>query len=920
MMMAAAALSRHETGAAPAFSIVEQAVEYLHEPLGLDVPPRFSWKLSPRDQPARGLSPLAYRLTVRHLQNESVIWDSGKTASATTHLVAYAGPPLRSDGRFSWSVISFLNDGSAVESPRASFGTALLRADEWKATWITGGDAARLLRKEFSVASPPRSHATLFVAGIGYHEVELNGNKVGDGKLDAGWSTFSKRVYFNSFDVTHLLARGVNAVGVSLGNGWFSCGVSPGTSQPGCVNSPPQLLLQLQIDETPVLLSDLSWKVHAGPITYDSLYNGEHYDGRLEEQVAGWSTAPFNDAQWQAAAYAKSAANGALLASRLFQPIRHLKTFAPLAVRSPRLGVQVFDFGQNMAGVVRLKGMRCAAGSNVTIRHAELLMHPPYGDYDGSTIYVGNLRGAKATDIYTCRGDGSGETYAPTFTQHGFRYAEVSGLLAPLTETQVEAVEMHTDIQQHSSVVFASPMLNAIQHATLWGQKSNVMSVPTDCDQRDERRGWTGDAALTFEEALYNFGMGAVYSRWLDEFRDDQAADGASNDFVPALGQGDGAPNWQSAFPSIVWGLYKYYGDTAVVRRNYAALSRYYDNLERLYNSSSKLAAYATGFGDWVPAGPMGNTHLIGAFALLHDLQMGASFFNISDLPAGPARAARCALLLRRAAADFHSAFFNASTGYYGTGLQTEQALPLYLGIVPKEVLPRVLNHTIADIAQHGGHTTSGIIGIRCMLDALTDAQRTDVALDMLLSDSYPSYGYMLKGGDHGWEPATTLWELWDSDSQGPSMNSRNHIMFGSVSAWFYRKLIGITPLTPGFERISIRPSGIGHSSLKHASAVVATPRGDIVVSVEANSTSMTLGITLPVGTTSVVAMPLFTTQEVHGAFAISERGASVWCMNAFESGVSGVRAGKLSPDGSYVELEVDSGMYHFEARISTHC
>ncbi|MGB1875277.1 MAG: family 78 glycoside hydrolase catalytic domain, partial [Akkermansiaceae bacterium] len=204
---------------------------------------------------------------------------------------------------------------------------------------------------------------------------------------------------------------------------------------------------------------------------------------------------------------------------------------------------------------------------------------------DGN-IYVGNLRGAQATDVYTCRGDGTGEDYTPTFTQHGFRYAEVTGLGAPLMPDQIRAVEMHTALSQHSAVEFGTPLLNKIQHAVLWGQKSNVMSVPTDCPQRDERRGWTGDAALTAEEALYNYGMGAVYSHWLDVFADDQAPNGGSNDFVPALGGGEGAPNWQSAFPTLIWGLLTYYGDGTMATKHFDALGKYYDNLEAEYNST----------------------------------------------------------------------------------------------------------------------------------------------------------------------------------------------------------------------------------------------------------------------------------------------------------------------------------------------
>ena len=518
---------------------------------------------------------------------------------------------------------------------------------------------------------------------------------------------------YSTYDLTARLTAGTRAtLGIALGNGWWSCGPPPGTTQPACAAAPPQLRLQLQVGGKPVLLSDASWRAAASAITYNSLYNGEHYDARAAAALAGWAAPGFDDAAWAHAVAATSVASAARMSSALMEPTRHVAVRAPRSAHVPTgdAGAQVFDFGQNMAGVVRLTGLRCAAGANVTLRHAELLTHPPYGAEDGS-LYVGNLRGAQATDVYTCRGDADGEDYTPHFTQHGFRYVEVRGAAVPLTDEQVAALEMHTDVQQHSSLAFSSARLNQLQHLVLWGQKSNIMSgVPTDCPQRDERRGWTGDAALTAEEAVLNYGMGAVYSRWLKQFADDQAADGGSNNFVPALGSSDGAPNWQSAYPAIVWALYMYYGDRGAAEAHHDSLVRYYDHLEQLYRASTNLTAYATGFGDWVPAGPMGNKHLIGAFALLRDLQMGADFFGGSSAAGAAAQAARCRALFAAAAADFHVAFFDAAKGYYGSGLQTEQVLPLRLGIVPEPLKAQVLAHTIDDIVHtHSRRLTSAI-------------------------------------------------------------------------------------------------------------------------------------------------------------------------------------------------------------------
>ena len=422
--------------------------EYLEEPLGVDVAaPRFSWDLAladPDDPASRGRAQAYYQVRVFASDN-SVAWDSGKVASKRTHLIVYAGNALNSESRYHWNVQSWLDDGTAVAAaPAASFLTGLLDQAMWTPSeWITGGNAAPLLRKEFHTSGSNRtsgaaSRATLYVAGIGYNEVYLNGKKLGDAKLGSGWTDQAggKRVAYSTFDVTSLLAPAgsANALGVALGNGWFSCGeASAPTTQPGCVDSPPQLRLQLFVEGLVALSTNASWKVSAGPISYNSLYNGEHYDARVAEKLEGWTSAGFDDRAWAAAAAASSVANKAKLSSALFEPTRHLARLPVRAVTSPAPGVQVFDFGQNMAGVVSLTGLRCERGSNVTIRHAELLTHPPYGPRDGS-IYVGNLRKAQATDIYTCRGDDEGEDYVPTFTQHGFRYAEVSGYTGGLLE------------------------------------------------------------------------------------------------------------------------------------------------------------------------------------------------------------------------------------------------------------------------------------------------------------------------------------------------------------------------------------------------------------------------------------------------------------------------------------------------------
>ena len=367
----------------------------------------------------------------------------------------------------------------------------------------------------------------------------------------------------------------------------------------------------------------------------------------------------------------------------------------------------------------------------------------------------------------------------PTFTQHGFRYAEVTGLGAPLMPDQIRAVEMHTALSQHSAVEFGTPLLNKIQHAELRGQKSNVMSVPTDCPQRDERRGWTGDAALTAEEALYNYGMGAVYSKWLDVFADDQAPNGGSNDFVPALGGGEGAPNWQSAFPTLIWGLLTYYGDGTMATKHFDALGKYYDNLGPSTPDGAKgfRRAMATGWSRRRTCGRQAPDRHVRAAPRPADGRGDLRRRAVARRGGGAARAPRVAA---RAPPPTFTPSLTPPRGTMAAGYRSSRCR----SISCRRRSSRKSSITSHDIeVTNGGHTTrassayrarSRCSARRAHRRGSAHARRTD----------YPSYGFMITHLD---EPATTIWELWDSPTEGPGMNSRNHIMFGTVGSWFYK-------------------------------------------------------------------------------------------------------------------------------------
>lgn len=950
--------------ATPLAIIYNQKVDYLSNPVGLDNgTPVFTWMLSSApSSSSRDVHAKASQVTVAvaGTSGETHVWDSGKAYTNLTRMIYSGSTALASNTGYEWTVRTWQSDGtvaSSIKTAPATFRTGLFAASDWKATWITPAGNATLLRKSFHLpavahdggASAATTTATLYVAGLGYNEVFLNGQKVGVNKLDPGWTDFGKRVYYSSFDVSDmLLPATTNVAGVMLGAGWWFPPYIPSAL-------PPQVILQLHVHggpaADPVLVTDASWLTSPGPITYNSLYNGEMYDGRIATAVEGWSTPTFPTAKlegWLPATNASAtspASNTSHLVSQMFQPIAHVQPLAPRGTSSPLPGVQIFDFFQNTAGVVHIKfaAGQCAAGTNVTIRHAEALSHPPYGPADG-TLYTLNLRGALQTDVYTCIGEGdapTGEEYTPTFTQHGFRYAEITGLRYPLTEAQVHAIEMHTDVTQHSSLLFSHPLLNSIQRAVVWSQKGNLMSLPTDCPQRDERKGWTGDAALSAEEAMYNFDMTALYMHWCEQMVDDQTKDGGIPDIIPAHGwwEHEGYPTYETVFPTVVSALLQYSGAVELASTHHDAISLYVDSMVADYNKTG-LAHFRADYGDWEKPVNVSkaNVSLTASFAFLHDLQLGKHIFEASLKPGAPALARHCARLFAEISPTFHTIFWNASIGAYGTGLQTEQALPLWLDIVPTtELKEKVLAYTVNDIAKvNANHTTSGILGIKYMLEMLAKEGRGDVAVDMLVEDTFPSYGFMIKGGEHNFEPATTLWELWDSDTGSDSMDSRNHIMFGSVGSFFYKYLLGVEPMADGYTHVGIRPACVTHPSLTHASGIVATPFGNIACAWATNGSAFNLQVTVPPGMAAAqVSIPLAPLQRHEGPLLpsaspvplVAEGGSTIYCRGKYVPGTPGVRsavhAGGHGDSGgpmAVIVVNVGSGQYSFTLVDSSVC
>lgn len=828
--------------------------EYLSNPIGIDVTqPRLSWVLNHTE---RNQAQSAYQVVVSTWPEfgGKVVWDSGRAASGQSTQVAYGGQALESDRTYYWKVRYWDKDGRpSPYSAAARFDTGLLARSDFKGRFIGGGNE---LRKEFSISKPMRARA--FIAGLGYYELRINGQKAGDHVLDPGWTTYNKRVLYTTYDVTPLLQEGRNAVAILLGKGRLGDRVAL-----------VEINIELEGGRRIEVVSDESWKAAQGPIVADDVYNGEVYDARLE--MAGWDRAGFDDGAWKPAAAVEGPKG--VLSAQMMPPIRVVDTLVPLKMTSPRPGAYVYDMGQNFSGWVQLR-VSGPRGTRVTLRHSELL-------YEDGTLNVENLRKAKATDSYILRGDGGEEVWEPRFTYHGFRYVELTGYPGAPRLDSIRGRVVHSDVAATGGFASSKTLLNQLQKNIVWGIGSNLFSIPTDCNQRDERLGWMADAHLYAEAALLNFDMAAFYTNFLRSIHDIQGEDGTVTDTVPG-GQWGGRPAdpaWGAAYPLIAWYLYEYEGDRRILEQHYPGIKAWTDFQHG--RAPEGLLSYSY-YGDWVPIektpGALVSTAYYYYCARLTSRM--ASILGKSD------DAAAYEKLAGEIAEAFNRKFWNAETSMYGNGSQTSQILPVYLGIAPQERRNHLLGALRNDIVYaHDTHLTTGILGTKYILELLAESG-PDLAYELATQTTYPSWGYMLEKG------ATTLWELWQ-DKTGPSMNSHNHPMFGSLGAFFYYGLAGIhlDAQAPGWERVRIEPSVV--RDLRWAAASIETLRGTVASSWQQTEEGLRLEVTIPVGSTAEVHVPKLGLDKP----AVTESGKAV--------------AGREA--GEAIVFEVGSGSYRFE-------
>jgi len=894
-------------------SVINLKTEYKTNPIGLvTASPRFSWEI--QDQ-KRNVSQTAWRIKCALSPDDlsvaaRLIWDSGKVASDQSVQLEYQGKKLTSGQRVWWQVMVWTskNEESGWSEP-AFFEMGLLEKRDWRAVWIepSADETAALpfLRKEFTVGKPIMKAIT-YVTCHGLYEISLNGGKVGDDLFTPGWTSYHKRLQYQIYDVTAMLQNGENAVGVILADGWYR-GYLCWQGKRNFYGDRLGLLFQLKLvyadGSEEMVISDESWKFSAGPLLKSDLYNGETYDARLE--IPGWDRPGFDDSSWRAVhpvdyGYDELVASEGVpvCVTEIIRPVEKLRT--------PK-GELVFDLGQNMVGRMRFR-LKGKHGWKITLSHAEVL------DQDGN-FYTENLRSARAEDAYIFRGEGI-ETWEPRFTFHGFRYVRISDYPGEIGADDLEGVVIHSHMPQTGWFECSDDLINQLQKNIDWGLRGNFLDVPTDCPQRDERLGWTGDAQVFAPTACFNRDVVSFYGKWMKDFIPDQRADGSIPWVVPHVlengadigwSDGFGSAGWADAAVIVPWTIYQLYGNKRILEEQYDSMKGW---VEYMIREAGEEFVFSNGFhfGDWLSfaeyysykykapdygyAGATTDKELIATAYFYHSTGL---MHQTAILLGRKDDAERYSDLLPKIKSAFQKEFMTPA-GRLTSHTQTAYVLSLAFELLPDAVVP-VAARRLAEDVSHFGHLTTGFLGTPLICQALTDQGYPELAFQLLFNKRYPSWLYPVTLG------ATTIWERWDGikpdgSFQTSGMNSFNHYAYGAVGDWLYSRVAGLRAVRPGYKRILIKP--FLTDELAYAKAEHHSVYGKLSSCWKRQDEGLSLEVEIPVNTKALVSVPC---QDLA---AIKERN----------------RAIGEDPDVRYlrtaegrIELEVGSGQYLFQLR-----
>ncbi len=831
-------------------------------PLGMDDAPSLSWILTSDE---RGQAQTAYHVQVasslENLQNSVAdVFDSEKTESSQSiHVKPQID--LKSGSRYFWRVrVWDKNDQVSDWSEPAWFETGLLSSSDWRARWISAPplfdwqqvdgrrkriakdappelpEPAPLFRKEFAISKKVKS-ARAYICGLGYHELYLNGAKVGDHFLDPAFTRYDKRALYVTHDVTDLVQNGDNAVGLMLGTGWYdlsSRGVwgfdyAAWRDQPTVMC---QINIQFEDGSHSTIVTDSSWTCAPGPITFNSIRQGEWYDARLEQP--GWNTAEFVENNWFPVRQVRGPEG--LLSAHNSPPVKIHHSFKPKNITKIENGHYLVDFGQNMAGFVELTA-HGKKGDEVSLVYAEKIKD---GRVDQSNISTLVASTPFQTDKYIFKGEGE-ERWHARFTYHGFQYVEVLGWPGELMANNLTAHAISTNFEPYSAFECSNELINQIQHNTLWSYRNNFVGYPTDCPQR-EKNGWTGDAQLAAEAGLFNFNSLSAYKKWLQDMADEQQPSGEIAAIIPTAGWGyywGNGPAWDSAFILIPYYIYLYTGDISTIETHYEQMKRYVDFLTR---EKSDNGIVAWGLGDWCYEKTETPAEITSTAYYYVDTKLISFFATLLNKHDDAQKYIELAESIRQA---FREKYVDAKKGTVGNNSQTALACALYQQLVDGSEMDAVTNQLLKVIDKNDNKLDFGILGAKYVLNALAETDHADIAYQLFNHTEYPGWGHWISQG------ATTLWEDWKGES------SRNHIMFGDISAWFYKKLAGIQPdeKSAGFEHFCIKP--FFPKDMNWVKANVTSPYGQIISEWQRDHEKVVLTVTVPVNSTATIFLPV---------------------------------------------------------------
>jgi hypothetical protein len=871
--------------------------EYAENPLGVDVPrPRLSWIV---ESDVRGQRQTAYRILVastakRLAQDQGDMWDSGRVESDETLHIPYQGSDLRTSQQVFWKVRAWDKNGDASSwSEPAAWTMGVVRERDWRAQWIVAPwtSEALLLRHEFDV-KPGLRRAVVHVCGLGHFEMTLNGRKSGDHLLSPGWSKYNKTCLYETHDVTDLLREGPNAVGLALGDGMYHTErrnrFSKFQGSFGPLRAIAQIELEYENGASDFVVTDEAWQVHPGPVTYNDVYGGEDFDARLVQP--GWNEPGFTAEGWVNAVELVSPSGTLRGLSASAPPLRAIEVVEPVATNRLSQSRDVIDLGQNASFMPRIR-VAGPAGSNVRLTHAEVL-------HADGTINRDTCSGDRgpAWWQYTKRTD-EPETWFPQFFYAGCRYlqldrmpAEQGGELPQLEK--IEGVVVHSSAEPVGEFSCSNELLNRIRTLVRWAQRSNMVSVLTDCPHR-EKLGWLEQYHLNGPSIRYEFDVNRIFVKGMRDMADSQTAEGLIPNIAPEYTVFDGtfraAAEWGAAFLLVPWQQYQFTGDASLLADYYPQMQKYMEYLAGRADDH----ILAEGLGDWYDVGPKRSgvsqwtPPPITATAFYHgDARLMAGIAAVLGKPQDAERYAKMTKEIRAA----WLAEYRHDDGTYATNSQCANALALVLGLANPADRDAALASIVADVQRRGNAVTAGDVGFRYLLLALAQGGRSDVIYQLVNQDDKPGYGYQLKRG------ATSLTEAWDANHN----SSHNHFMLGQVIEWFYRYLAGIgaDPAGPGFKKIVIQPTPVG--DVQWAKGSYRSIRGEIRCEWRRDGEKFNLRVRIPANTTATVHVP------ARSADGVTEGGKPA-------GEALGVRM--VGIEGDRVIFAVDSGIYEFASR-----